>query len=152
MITSGSEKKRFAGGGDRRRYQSCLLGEREVHVDFGFYFHGTSVEEGGLVDPLLHCLNGGGHQQRMAADDGQVYYVAIFANDGIELHHTLNVGCLSQRRVRRGRFGSELGALDVAADAESWALWGGHSGQRGGRRRKGRDSSAGFCRLDVDRD
>lgn len=44
-----------------------LLRKREVHIELGHHFHGLSVEQRGLVDPLLHRFLGGWYQKRVTA-------------------------------------------------------------------------------------
>ena len=96
-----------------------LLAQREVHVDNRCYFHRLSIEEGRLVQPLLHSFLRRRHQQRMAAHERQILNGPVLADDGVESHHALNARLLGKRRIKRLGLANEVGLLDLAAHADA---------------------------------
>jgi predicted DNA-binding ribbon-helix-helix protein len=58
---------------------SALL---EIHVDLGLHLYRLGIQISRLVDPLPDSFQRRTDQQRMAADNLQVLYVPVLANDG----------------------------------------------------------------------
>src|SRR5262249_3065210 len=101
-----------------------------------YHFDRLSVEQRGLVFPLLDCIQGGLNQKRMAADNTQVLDSTLFADYGFKHHGTLNSRLLGQRRLGRLDLADQVGLLHVSAYSHS-LRWLGSSGRWGGRRRHG---------------
>jgi hypothetical protein len=55
----------------------------------------------------------------MAADQLQILYRAVLANDGVEPHDTLNARLLCQRRIDRLRLPDQVRLLHLAAHADA---------------------------------
>src|ERR1700724_3297525 len=55
----------------------------------------------------------------MAADHFEILDGAFLGNERVQLDHALDAGLLGQRRINRLGLLDQLGALDVAADADA---------------------------------
>src|SRR5436190_22544948 len=90
-----------------------LLRKSKVHVDLRRHFHGFTVEQRRLVDPLLNGIDSRVRQQRMATDYVHTDYGAILSDDYREGDCSLYARLLGQRGIWRRDLGNKVRGLDV---------------------------------------
>src|SRR4051812_38008920 len=79
--------------------ESLASCEREVHLYLSLNLDRLSVEQVGLVFPLLHSFDRGGSQHRVPADQLQVLDSAFLADRGLQNNRTLDARLPSQGRI-----------------------------------------------------
>ena len=84
-----------------RAAATCLKSESEVHHYFRLHFHGNAIKKGGLIDPPPDRIQGRFHQQRVAAERGQILDLAVGADHGPQFDITVDVTSSGERRVNR---------------------------------------------------
>ena len=71
----------------RRNCEDAVLAARQHEVDRDLRFHldRLAIEQIWAIAPLPHCLDRGGDQHGMSADNGQVLNRAVLADDRAQL-------------------------------------------------------------------
>src|ERR1035437_4573485 len=77
--------------------QSLTTRHGENNVDRGLYVHRLAIEVVRLIPPLLDGIQCGTREHGVAADYVQVLDGAIFADQGLEHHRTLNTSLAGTR-------------------------------------------------------
>src|SRR2546423_11909797 len=94
-------------------------GEGKVNLHLRIDFDRLSVQQVGLVLPLLHGLDRGRCQHRMPADQLQVLNGAILADLRLQNYHALNTGLACQRRIYRGHFPNQKTRRNAGGNADA---------------------------------
>src|ERR1035437_1470390 len=97
--------------------QSLTTRHGENNVDRGLYVHRLAIEVVRLIPPLLDGIQCGTREHGVAADYVQVLDGAIFADQGLEHHRTLNTSLAGQRRINRCRFTDQQSLRDAGGYA-----------------------------------
>ena len=94
---------------------SGLLRQSEMYLDRSLDFDRVAIQEGWLVDPLAHGVEGCLNEQRVTFYYMQLLHRSICCNDPKQLHCALNAGLLCQGRINRYHLPDDLRSLNVTA-------------------------------------
>ena len=94
----------FASNHERRRRGGLASGQREVHLHLRFDLDRLSIEQVGLVLPLLDRFDRGWGEHGMSADELQIHDVAGFVELSFQGDDSLDPRLTRERRI----FGCDL--------------------------------------------
>jgi len=92
-------------------------------VDCGLDFGGVSVEEVGLVRPLLHGVKGGRLELLWTGDNYKILDVAIFADDGVENDGAAYMGCSGVIWIDRCHLREDVAGHNAAFNTHGIGGW-----------------------------